>query len=182
MSGRVTSRSSGGAAVSIPTNNYFSGYMGSSGSWAVTPPASGYTILINTGGNTLTTTFASVGFSISAMGNSGCGVIITPPNASAVFEITASALLIAGTASDDAELRLWDGAQAFGFGGLNSSPTSPTVVQQTVVSGIYAGGTATAITISLQAGSAAAANVRVGNASDFGSNLPPVQWKVVQIT
>ena len=168
-----------GATGGAFSSKFFQGYMGASGSWAVTPPSSGYTLFINTGGNTLTTLF-NTGVSITAMGNSGLGIIINPPYLGAVYQIVANALLSGGTPSNDAEIRMTDGSTAYAFAGMNQSPTSATVVIPATLHTGYFCNTTSPITFHIEGAASGGTAVKIGPAGEVGNGTPSIQWSVTQ--
>ena len=168
--------SSGSTALGT---NYFNGYQGGSGSWSVA--ATGYTQLVNAGGNTLTTVYNSgQSFLVTAQGNSLLGIVFTPQSATSAYLIKAAVAFTNSSATDDARLRLWDGGTPFAWATMNQSPTSATVVVTGPLEGVYAGGTTTPITISLQACSSAG-TVSINGSGSFPATQPLVHWSIFQI-
>lgn len=170
-----------GPAGAPVTGNYFQGYMGASGSWSTT--STSFANLTNAGGNTLTPLYRSAGFSIAAIGNSLCGIVITPPAASSIYQITVSTSMYMQQVNTGAVIRLTDGITAFSWAGIvpGNAVSDQNVVPATLF-GYYAGNTTGTISLQIQ-GLVQASTLNVGYPaiSSVQLNQPSVVWSIMEI-
>ena len=180
MSGRVNSAALGGILTPIPTNNYFQGYMGVSGYWTTT--STSMANLTNVQGNTLTSLYTSVGFSIAAMGNSLMGIVITPPYAAAAYQIVANPSMYLGVAAQGSAIQMTDGITAFAWAVLVENATTPDSVYSPTLHGYYSGNTTGPLTIQIQ-GAVQSGTMTVGGGvvSSAQNKAPSVTWSIMQI-
>ena len=170
-----------GPAGGPVTGNYFQGYMGASGSWSTT--STSFANLTNAGGNTLTPLYRSAGFSIAAMGNSLCGIVITPPAASSIYQITVSTSMYMQQVNTGAVIRLTDGITAFSWAGIvPGNATGDQNVVPATLFGYYAGNTTGTISLQIQ-GIVQASTLNVGYAgiNTTQVNQPSVVGSIMEI-
>lgn len=155
------------AVASSPTSNYFSGHFGLTATWDLTTAAFGDGS--NTNGNTLTTVYSN-GLTVTAAASNICGITFTPSASTSVYLITAN-ITFNTQAGGNNSFRLTDGTTVFSISD-NSGCCN------TTMTGIYAPGTGSAVTVKIQLYSATAGNhVFIENIT----NAYPVEWMVVQI-
>ena len=155
--------------------NYFSGTMGVSGVWLI--GSLGYTHMPNFGGNTLTPLFFN-GITVSAAGNSLCGIVFPPTSPASAYKIKATFSNIMGISSI-AAFRLTDGTTPFAYQGYCQVPSAPCL--NSSCEGVYAFSSGNTATIELQ-GLASPNSAQIGGgASLVFLSFPSVQWEVIQI-
>lgn len=136
---------------SSPTGSYAHAYFGPASSWATT--SSTYADPTNTGGNTLTSRVSS-GISLaaeSASGNHLPAVVFTPASSSAVYLIWAQAIVYMTAAGGGTNMQMTDGTIVISqVGGMDQAAGAPDVLVVDTIGGIYAPGTASAVTVKLQ--------------------------------
>lgn len=180
MSGRIRSFTPS-TGTAIPTSNYFQGYMGASGFWSTTQTGS-FAALTNTGGNTLTALSASAGFSIAAAGNSLMGIVITPPYASAAYEITATTNGFLSVAAQGLGLQMTDGVTAFAWAANTQCATTADCGFPMVLTGVYFGNTTGPISIQVQGVVQSGTGTMGGKTINSVIGLiPTTGWKITQI-
>lgn len=159
-------------APSAPTNSYWSGTISSAAAWTTTSTT--YVAGTNSGGNALTT-LVSNGLTVTAGGSNVCGITWTPSSSSAVYLVSASFCGRNNTAGDFANFRLYDAGNSIAID-ENCCAEPPTSGQFPFkLSGIYAPGTGSAVTISVQLG------VTGGGTAQINGPGFPLYFTIVQI-
>ena len=173
----IASSLQGSGAASNITNNYFSGYMGASGSWSSSSHGS-FADGANVGGNTLTTLFSN-NLSVVAAGSSLAGIVFTPASSASVYMIEAIVCLYENATNSGGAAALSDGNNLFAFTGYNQTATLANMNPCLPLRGIYAGGTTSPVTIKVQLQSASGT---VFLQNDMGiQQVPTIQWTVFQL-
>ncbi len=157
--------------------NYWSGYTGQASSWTST--GSGYNDGTNSGGNAITSR-ASNGITVTAGGSNVAGITFTPSSSSAIYLIMAKFQGGAATQSSAMGYRLTDGTivvDETGFGGTFNG-----LGLEGVLSGNYAPGTGSAVTLKIQMATTAGGNGGINTSSGGGAlSASVVEWTVIQI-
>lgn len=154
---------------------YASAYFATGNSWART--SSSFGDPTNSGGNTLTTTFSGSGLSLTAASSTRLGVTFTPANAAAVYDVCVYLnMLGGGVTSIWTAAKLWDGTNLIALGNTNYTVGNGFGFPMTLC-GVYAPGTASAVTLTVQT-AAAANSITVQDQSGIAT---PAAFTVKQI-
>lgn len=157
-------------AQSVLVTSVSAGYWArSSSSFGACTINSGTASLTNASGNTIT---------ITAAATNGLGITFTPASSSSIYLITASFGLFCGS-TDNASLRFNDGTNSFG-GITFGSTVAAAVTSPTTLTSIYAPGTASAVTVLIQALTGSASKLQIYG-DDAGTASQGVQWTVIQL-
>lgn len=158
---------------SPPTASYSQAFFGNASSWTVTSTT--YADPTNAGGNTLTVR-KSAGITLTAASAGVCGVTFTPANAQAVYKVTAAVICFPAIAQNLFS-QLTDGTTVITNIGCNTSGVAVTV-NPTILSGIYAPASASAVTVKIQlAGSGGVSTISTNGTTLTNS----VEWTVERI-
>jgi hypothetical protein len=163
----------GAGGTNLPGTYYYSGYMTSTGWNTSTTTFADPTI--NSGTNSLTQRYGTI--TVSAAASNLPGITFTPSSASAVYEITVSMTLTNSTANLDASLSLTDGTTQI-VTAVTQQAGSTLAVQWVTMTGIYAPGTTSAVTVKTQMAAGAGGTSYIGY-SNGGSKT--MEWKIVRI-
>ncbi len=169
-SGQVLTSNGGTSAPSWQTNpsaitnNYYSGYFGGASSWS----SSSGTLapLNNSGGNALTQRQAS-GMTVTAGASGVCGITFTPQSSTSIYLITCS---FGVYGSGNIAFSLTDGTTTLTTGSVQTYDLWETLT------GIYAPGTGSSVTVQLFGASSASMNV-----AQLSAQSNSVEWTIVQI-
>lgn len=163
-------------AASATTGNYFSGTFPSSGTWARTANTFGDPSL--TGSASLTTLYSN-GITVTAASGSLPGITWTPAASTSVYLVTVGFFML-NTSGNPGSARLFDGTTAFAWTGKGNQNTSDESGWVTMT-GIYAPGTGSAVTIKVQLASANTTEVSISSDGEMASGTPQMQFTLVQI-
>jgi len=158
-----------------PGADYWQGYTNKSQSWATSSGT--YTDATNTGGNAITKRIGTV--AVTAPASNYLGITWTPANAAAVYEVTAMFNYETNTAvSEDVSFRLYDGTVVISENGTYQNSTAATGIS--TISGIYAPGTTSAVTVRMQMGISGGNTLTIGSNGIAGQNSN-VEWTLKRI-
>lgn len=162
----------GGGGVS-PTNTYWSGYIANSNTWSTTSGT--YVDPSPSGTNTLTTRFSN-SLTVTAAASNLPGITFTPISSSAVYMITANFTGTGTTGGAIAAYRMTDGTQVINTTG--SEPGAANEYFPTTLTGIYAPGTGSAVTVKIQIATIGGGTARIADPTFLN---PAIEWTVIQI-
>jgi hypothetical protein len=155
---------------------YFSGTMPNATSWSTT--SASFADPTNSGNNTLTAIY-SANLTVTAAASNLPGVTWTPSSSTAVYLVTASFDAIDTTTLAVIGYRLTDGSTAFAWATIGEGTATPSQgVHAVVLQGIYAPGTASAVTVKVQI----AVSTGTGYINGYGSfSAPSIVFNIVQL-
>jgi hypothetical protein len=150
--------------------------MSSASNWNTT--SSAFADGSNSGGNALTGIYSN-GISVSAAASSLAGITFTPATSTSVYKITANVCTYSSGFSTSIALRLTDGTTAFAWSGASSGSADQTTGTQ-VLTGVYAPGTGSAVTVKVQLLTTGSGSAYIYTGA-YGADIPVIQWSVEQI-
>jgi C1q domain len=157
---------SNGAAPS-----YWSGYNNNASSWSTSSPT--FADPSNTGGNTLFQRQSNA-LAVSAAAGNLPGISITPPSATAAYEVSAT-FMVAPTNNG-----FWTAYQLTDGTNIVATGTNDTAEQTVTLKGIWVPGSALPSTLKLQLA------VQTGGGAvtveSFTSQVAAIEWSIIQIT
>lgn len=158
-----------------PTGSYAQAFFGSASSWSTS--ATSYADPTNSGGSTLTVRKSS-GITLTAAAATVCGITFTPASSSAVYLITARTTYFVTPQITGMSLQLTDGTTVIaGETGFEQQTGGADVAVPTAMTGIYAPGTASAVTVKIQMQVSSGAT---GTVQALSSPVS-VEWTVLRI-
>ena len=184
LSGQILVNQGNGTAPPVwgpmPTNAYFSGYMNPASQWGWS--GSTWAASTTAGLNSLTQIGLAT-MSVTVAASQLPGITFTPASASAIYHVTATFSVENSSVNDQCAFSLWDGANRFGYSGLfqEANASGPSFGLATI-SSIYAPGTASAVTVQIEAASFSGNCLINGGGTAAGNNLAPtITWTIFQI-
>lgn len=155
------------------TGSYYQGFHTSAASWTVTNTA--YTDPSVSGTATLTQRKAS-GLTVTTAGSNLPGITFTPAASTAIYLVTARVSLYGGTLGGVISSRLFDGTTVIAQGIDAQEPSASGFVDGVGITGIFAPGTASAVTLKIQIAAS------TGTANIFASGLGnTIEWTIIRI-
>lgn len=166
------------ASPSVITNNYFNGYMASTGgSWTTTSTS----FATPTGGtNTLTTRWSN-GLTVTAGATNTPAITFTPSASTAAYQYSVGFLMNGSTAAAGLiyYYQLTDGTNVFDTAATEINVAGG--IQVIRLTGVYAPGVGTAVTLTIQCATGNASHACGVNNGLTSPNFNAIEWSLFQI-
>lgn len=158
----------------VTTSKYASSYFATNATWSTTSAT--FADPTNATSNTLTSIISS-GITLTAAGSSKLGVTFTPSSSSAVYYISVFLNVYNNTVTSAwSAAKLWDGTTLIGYSQQNTIAANGFCIPNTIT-GIYAPGTGSAVTITIQL----AAQAGTVSVTDQSALATPAMFTILQI-
>lgn len=151
--------------------SYAQAYFSSGSSWSTT--SSSFVDPTNSGGNSLTVRQSS-GITLTAASSNVCGITFTPASSAAVYLVTAM-LGVNTSALQQIGIRLTDGTTVISSPAAWDQDSVAAVMYVPSISGIYAPGTSSPVTVKIQIYTSG------GTGNITGSAQNSVEWVILRI-